>query len=36
MGGMITLKLLTQYADRVGSAVVGGRGWLKTALATHP
>ena len=28
MGGMITIKLLTMYPERVKSAVVGGMGWV--------
>lgn len=28
MGGMITIKLMTMYPERVRSAVVGGMGWL--------
>lgn len=29
LGGMITLKLLSQHPERVSSAVLGGMGWLK-------
>jgi pimeloyl-ACP methyl ester carboxylesterase len=29
MGGMITMKLLTRYPDRVQSAVLGGMGWFR-------
>jgi pimeloyl-ACP methyl ester carboxylesterase len=30
MGGMITMKFITQHPDRVRSAILGGMGWLKS------
>jgi pimeloyl-ACP methyl ester carboxylesterase len=30
MGGMITMKLLTEHPERVRSAILGGMGWLQT------
>ncbi|HEY3130689.1 MAG TPA: alpha/beta hydrolase [Acidobacteriota bacterium] len=33
MGGMITLKLITEHPERVRSAMLGGMGWLRSGSA---